>query len=109
MIVLTLAIASSSVFFSFKFAIKELHQHLDQHPTHLISAAAHGKAQNNRGRNCRTRSLGSGKRVLRPKTGQALLLSKKKASYKDRQPANASLGPVHSLKVSKAAGKRKGP
>jgi hypothetical protein len=50
----------------------------------------------------------SGKRVLRP-AGQALLPSKRKASYKDGQPANASLGPVHSSKVSKAAGKRKGP
>jgi hypothetical protein len=54
-------------------------------------------------------SLGSGKRVLRPKMGQALLPSKRKASHKDGQPANASLGPVHSSKVSKAAGKRKGP
>ncbi|KAH8163699.1 hypothetical protein CIB48_g4562 [Xylaria polymorpha] len=51
----------------------------------------------------------SGKRVLHPATGQALLLSKRKASHKDGQPANASLGPVHSSKVSKAAGKRKGP
>jgi hypothetical protein len=51
----------------------------------------------------------SGKRVLRPTTGQALLLSKRKASHKDGQPTNASLGPVRSSKVSKAAGKRKGP
>jgi hypothetical protein len=51
----------------------------------------------------------SGKRLLRPTTGQALLPSKRKASHKDGQPANASLGPVHSSKVSKAAGKRKGP
>jgi hypothetical protein len=51
----------------------------------------------------------SGKRVLRPTTGQALLPSKRKASHKDGQPTNASLGPVHSSKVSKAAGKRKGP
>jgi hypothetical protein len=35
--------------------------------------------------------------------------SKRKASHKDGQPASASLGPVHSSKVSKAAGKRKGP
>ncbi|PSS08545.1 hypothetical protein M430DRAFT_69814 [Amorphotheca resinae ATCC 22711] len=51
----------------------------------------------------------SGKRFLHPTMGQALLPSKRKASYKDGQPANASLGPVHSSKVSKAAGKRKGP
>jgi hypothetical protein len=51
----------------------------------------------------------SGKRALRPTTGQALLPSKRKASHKDGQPTNASLGPVHSSKVSKAAGKRKGP
>ena len=44
-----------------------------------------------------------------PTAGQALLPSKSKASYKDGQRANASLGPVHSSKVSKAAGKRKGP
>jgi hypothetical protein len=50
-----------------------------------------------------------GKRVLRPTTGQALLPSKRKASHKVGQPTNASLGPVHSSKVSKAAGKRKGP
>jgi hypothetical protein len=50
----------------------------------------------------------SGKRVLRATTGQALLPSKRKASHKDG-PANASLGPVHSSKVAKAAGKRKGP
>jgi hypothetical protein len=49
------------------------------------------------------------KRVLRPTKGQALLPSKSKASHKDRQPANTCLGPVHLLKVSKAAGKRKGP
>ncbi|KAH6704341.1 hypothetical protein BKA61DRAFT_636107 [Leptodontidium sp. MPI-SDFR-AT-0119] len=51
----------------------------------------------------------SGKRVLRATTGQALLPSKRKVSHKDGQPANASLGPVHSSKVTKAAGKRKGP
>jgi hypothetical protein len=51
----------------------------------------------------------SGKRVLRPTTGQALLPSKRKASHKDGQPANVSLSPVHSSKVAKAAGKRKGP
>jgi hypothetical protein len=38
-----------------------------------------------------------------------LLPSKRKASHKAGQPENASLGPVHSSKVSKAAGKRKGP
>ena len=41
-------------------------------------------------------------------TGQALLLSKRKASHKDGQPTNASLGPVHSSKVTKATGKRIG-
>jgi hypothetical protein len=41
--------------------------------------------------------------------GRALLPSKRKASHKDGQPANASLGIVHSSKASKAAGKRKGP
>lgn len=52
----------------------------------------------------------SGKRVLRPAMGPALLpRSKIKASHKDGQPANASLGPVHPSKISKAAGKRKGP
>ncbi|MCJ1479185.1 hypothetical protein MMC13_007869 [Lambiella insularis] len=51
----------------------------------------------------------SRKRALRPRAGLALLPSKRKASRKDGQPANAPLGPVHSLKVLKAAGKRKGP
>ena len=41
--------------------------------------------------------------------GQALLPSKRKASHKDRRPTNTSLGPVHSSKVSNAAGERKGP
>jgi hypothetical protein len=49
----------------------------------------------------------SGKRVLRPTTGQALRPSKRKPSQKDGQPASASLGPAHSLKVSKAAGMKK--
>jgi len=52
----------------------------------------------------------SSKRVLRPTTGQALLPSKGKASHKDGRPqpaASASLGPVHSSKVSKAAVKKK--
>ena len=53
--------------------------------------------------------LGSGKRVLRPATGKALLPSKRKASRKNGQPVNASLGPVHSSRISKAASKRKGP
>jgi hypothetical protein len=51
----------------------------------------------------------SGTRVLRPPTRQTLRPSKRNPSRKDGQPANASLGPVNSLKVSKAAGKRKGP
>ena len=51
----------------------------------------------------------TGKRVLCPTTGQVLLPSKRKASRKDGQLTNAYLGPVHSSKVSKAAGKRKGP
>jgi hypothetical protein len=51
----------------------------------------------------------SGKRVLRPPTGQASRPSKRNPSYKDGQPANASLSPVNLSKVSKAAGKRKGP
>ncbi|KAL5330549.1 hypothetical protein ACEPPN_000067 [Leptodophora sp. 'Broadleaf-Isolate-01'] len=51
----------------------------------------------------------SGKEVLRATTGQALLPSKRKAAYEDGQPANASLGPIHSSKVTKAAGKRTGP
>jgi hypothetical protein len=38
-----------------------------------------------------------------------LLPSKRKASHKDRQPANVSLGLAHLSKVVKAAGKRKGP
>ncbi|PVH70046.1 hypothetical protein DL98DRAFT_564266 [Cadophora sp. DSE1049] len=50
----------------------------------------------------------SGKRVLHATTGQALLPSKRNASHKDGRPANASLGPVHSAKVAKAAGKREG-
>ncbi len=52
----------------------------------------------------------TGKRVLRPTTGQALRRSRKKPSHKDGQPqlvASASLGPVHSSKVSKAASKKK--
>ena len=49
------------------------------------------------------------KRVLRPTTGQVLRPSRRKQSQKDGQPANASLGLVYSLKVSKAAGKRKAP
>ena len=51
----------------------------------------------------------SGKRVLRPSARQASRPSKRNPSYKDGQPAKASLGPVNSSKVSKAAGKRKGP
>jgi hypothetical protein len=43
----------------------------------------------------------SGKRVLRPTRRQALRPSKRKPSHKDGQPASVSLGPVHSLKVSK--------
>jgi hypothetical protein len=51
--------------------------------------------------------LRMGKRVLRLTTGQVLRPSRRKQSQKDGQPANASLGPVHSLKVSKAAIKKK--
>jgi hypothetical protein len=57
-----------------------------------------------------SRRPSSGRRVLRPTTGQALRRSRKKPSHKDGQPqpvASASLGPVHSSKVSKAAGKKK--
>jgi hypothetical protein len=49
-------------------------------------------------------------RVLHPTKGQALRPSRRKQSQKDGQPqpvASASLGPVHSSKVSKAAGKTK--
>jgi hypothetical protein len=49
----------------------------------------------------------SGKRVLGPTTGQALRPSKTKPSHKGGQPASASLGPVRSSKVSKAAGKKR--
>jgi len=49
----------------------------------------------------------SGKRVLRPTTGQALRPSKRKPSQKDGQPASVSLGLVHSSKVSKDAGKKR--
>jgi hypothetical protein len=52
-------------------------------------------------------SPSSGKRVLRPTTGQASRPSKRNPSHKDGQPASASLGPVHSSKVSKAAVKKK--
>jgi hypothetical protein len=51
-----------------------------------------------------------GKWDLRPTIGQALWRSRKKPSYKDGQPqlvASASLGLVHSSKVSKAASKKK--
>ena len=51
----------------------------------------------------------TGKRVPRPTTGQTLRPSRKEPIYKDgqRQPAaSASLGPVHSSKVSKATGKK---
>lgn len=50
----------------------------------------------------------SGKRALRATMEHELLPSKRKATHKDGQPANASLSPVHSSKVTKAAGKRKG-
>jgi hypothetical protein len=50
-----------------------------------------------------------GKGVLRPTTKQVLRPSRRKQPQKVGQPVNASLGPVHSSKVSKAAGKRKGP
>ncbi|PVH71019.1 hypothetical protein DL98DRAFT_118056 [Cadophora sp. DSE1049] len=52
----------------------------------------------------------TGKRVLRPTTGQVLRPSKRKLSQKDGQTqpvASVSLGPVHSSKVSKVAGKKK--
>ena len=54
--------------------------------------------------------LRTGKQALRPTTGQALRLSRRKSSIKDGQAqpvACASLGPVHSSKVSKAASKKK--
>ncbi len=53
---------------------------------------------------------GTGKRVLRPTTGRALRPSRKQPSHEDGQPqplANASLGPVHSSKVSKVTGKKR--
>ena len=50
--------------------------------------------------------LKTGKRVLRPTTGQASRPSKRNPFHKDGQPASASLGPVHSSKVSKAAVKK---
>jgi hypothetical protein len=52
----------------------------------------------------------TGKRVLRPTTGQALRPSRKPPSRKDGQPqpvASASLGPAHSSKASKATGKKR--
>jgi hypothetical protein len=52
----------------------------------------------------------TGKQVLRPTTGQALRPSRKKPSHKDGQSqpvASASLGPVHSSKVSKTTGKKR--
>ena len=51
----------------------------------------------------------SDNQVLRPTTGKALLPSKRKASGEGRRSANEFLGPVHTSKVSKAAGKRKVP
>ena len=51
--------------------------------------------------------LRTGKRVLRPTTGQASRPSKRKPSHKDGQAASASLGPVHSSKVSKVARKKR--
>jgi hypothetical protein len=52
---------------------------------------------------------GSSKRVLSPATAQAVPPSKRKPSHNDGQPSNASLGPVHSSRGSKVAGKSKGP
>ncbi|KAI9674018.1 MAG: hypothetical protein M1829_003861 [Trizodia sp. TS-e1964] len=49
----------------------------------------------------------SGTRALRPIMGQVLRPSKSKLSQKDGQLPSASLGPVHSSKVSKAAGKKR--
>jgi hypothetical protein len=52
----------------------------------------------------------TGKRVLRPTTGQPPRPSKKKPSHKDGQTqpvASKSLGPVHPSKVSKAAEKKR--
>ena len=54
-------------------------------------------------------SPSSGKQILRRTMEQALLPSGRHASHKDKRPAHAFLGPVHPSKVSKAAGKRKGP
>ncbi|KAI1401865.1 hypothetical protein F4819DRAFT_305782 [Hypoxylon fuscum] len=52
----------------------------------------------------------TGKRVLRPSTGQASRSSKRNPSRKDDQQASVTLGPVHSSKISKtAAKKRSGP
>jgi hypothetical protein len=54
--------------------------------------------------------LRTGKRVLRPTRGQTALSAKRKPSYKDGQPqlvASASLGPVHSSKISKVARKKR--
>jgi len=50
------------------------------------------------------------KQILHPTKRQALQPSRRKQSQKDRQPqpvASTSLDPVHSSKVSKAAGKTK--
>ncbi|KAI9855801.1 MAG: hypothetical protein M1813_009610 [Trichoglossum hirsutum] len=56
--------------------------------------------------------LRAGKRALRPTTGQASRLSRKKPFQKDGQPRPAtspSPDSVHSSKLSKATGERKGP
>ncbi|KAK0102634.1 hypothetical protein ONS95_006238 [Cadophora gregata] len=49
-----------------------------------------------------------GKRGFRTSTGQAQLSEKRKGSQKDGQPANASLGPFHPSKVTKASAKPQG-
>ena len=54
-------------------------------------------------------SLGSGEKALRSETGRALLKSKRRVYREDGKPANTFLGPVHSSKVLKVAGKRRGP
>jgi hypothetical protein len=50
----------------------------------------------------------TGRRVLRPTTGQASRPGKREPSHKEGQPvANTSLGPVHPSKISKATGKKR--
>ncbi|CAG8959870.1 hypothetical protein HYFRA_00013142 [Hymenoscyphus fraxineus] len=80
-----------------------------QEPSSAIASAGSENGDVERSSSLNSYPPSFGERLLRATTGQALLPSERKASPKDIQPANVSVGPVHPSKVTKATEKRKGP